>query len=1534
MILIIVFSTIDIDKGLLEELENRYGKIEAIYPANSLQQGFISYLLRYPEDDAYRVQVLFDYKTSLDIETYKKAWNVLIRLHPSLRTAFRWDEQLLQIVCGKGNLSYQYHDISKEQNKLNKLKNIQQEDRQHPFDLSNPSPFRLHIIKQTNNHYSILFSHHHIILDGYSLSILFNKISYYYEHLQRGLKITEQVDRTYLDAQYYYDKNKDEIKQYWDDEIKLVENINDLGLLFDKKIPIKEVSIIKESAVVSLNIIEEDFNLLKNLAVNMRLTLNTLIQFAWHKLLHIYTNDKQTIVGTTVTGRNIPIANIENSIGLHINTLPLVVDWDENNPIGEQLYKIQNKILQVNSYSSVNLASLQKQGDRLFHSLLIFENYSMLTKDDSATLNSIPVSDIQKTDYPFTLVVYEGENRLRIDFRYDNTLLNKERAQCYLNQMNLILQSLSADIEKPHNSISVITKKEHHKIIYNWNSTEKDYPQDKTVTQLFEEQVVKTPDNIALVFEDKSLTYKELDERSNQLAKYIRNIYKQTTKKDLLPSTLIPICVDRSFEMIIGILAIIKAGGAYITVNPSYPEDRIKYLLTDTNSKILLSQSWISDKLDVNIPVINLDDNVYKQEAIGELPRYSDAYDLVYVKYTSGTTGNPKGVLIRHNSLVNFVINEIKLLNTNATDRILQFGSFSFDVFELELYATLCSGAALYLLTVEIRNSVEQLIEYIDNNKITQVSFTPSFLNLLPLSSLTSVKTLLSVGERLNKDLLAKWFNKIPTIINGYGPTEITIGSMFYKYKTKTQPNIIGKPLNNYKVYILNEDLHLCPIGIPGIMYISGIGLASGYLNNEELTSKKFISNPFYKKYNLSDDYQKMYDTGDLGYWNNDGTISFVGREDDQVKINGIRIELAEIESNIKAYGDINNVKVLIIKKANIHYVVAYYAGKQEIDQEQLSSYLTTKLPDYMIPNAYVYMKELPLNSSGKLDIKELPEVNLTNEEDYIAPSTELEKQLCRIWEEVLGLEKVGITDDFFRIGGDSITAIKLVSFINNELQKNIQIADIFDLKTIQKLSIKLGDQKEEFIYKDYLLEEANQQDLYKPFPLNNVQQAYYLGRGSDFELGNIATHVYQECIYKDLDAIKLEHALNTLIKRHLGLRTVFIDNKQQYLEDIPYYKIRINECNSEADLLKIRDELSHKVYDPEIFPLFDICVSKYQAKYILHISVDALILDANSLFIFFEELKIFYNDINYSLPELKINYRDYILKYEQVRDSKLFIEAKNYWEEKLDSYEIGLDLPTLKEASEIKKPIFTRVTKTIRKELWDKILVKTSNYGISPTAFLLGVYGKVLSIWSGQGNLTINLTLFNRLPLHKQINDILGDFTVLELFDYNNKEDLVIRDIFAKYHKKLFFDIEHNLFDGIDLQRLIRRKKSLSNTEIIAPVVLTSILDGMGDNNNVDFGFALNDSYEGINYAITQTPQVWIDNKAYNNKDGLVAEWDYIEELLSRDLIENMHRAYCNLIEQLAILDWDKQNFPFVKLTEADNKVITTANSFYTPHN
>ncbi len=1059
---------------------------------------------------------------------------------------------------------------------------------------------------------------------------------------------------------------------------------------------------------------------------------------------------------------------------------------------------------------------------------------------------------------------------------------------------------------------------------------DKEYPNNKLITQLFEEQVLKTPNALAVIHDQKQLTYKQLNEKSNQLARYLQSCIR------INPDTLIAICLDRGMDMIIGILSIMKANGAYVPIDPEYPQDRISYILKDIDAQLLLTQSPFVSRLQVITPtqVLALDSCNYCHYSTSNLPTSCTNDNLAYVIYTSGTTGQPKGATTTHSLLVNRLLWQKETYLFSSQDNVLQKTPFVFDVSVWELLLPLIAGSRLIFAKTNGHKDAQYLYNIIKSQRISKLHFVPSMLSAF-LSSLTSnnnqnlscITDVFCSGEALSVRLANQFKQLFPSIKlhNLYGPTEVAIDVSAYS-DIPSNANLIhiGKPINNIVFYILDENKKPVSHGATGELYIAAPHLNRGYLNQPVLNAEKFILNPFATDIDIEQGRKQIYKTGDLARWLADGNVQYIGRNDFQIKIRGYRIELAEIEHVLTSIEGITQACVLNKQKNETQYLVGYLilAPHYAINDEIIGNQLRKKLPDYMIPDVFIRLTCFPLTINGKLDRKAFPEPLFITSSDYVPPSTDLEIQVVATWQNILKIDKIGLEDDFFKLGGNSLSAICLVSQINLGLGTQIGVKDIYTHRTINQLLSVIQRSAGNFIYKDFSISKGFI-DENSPFELTNVQQAYLYGRLADFELSNVSAHQYSELLFSHFNISRFEKALNHLIDEHSSLRTIFQDASQKIIAEVPFYKIKQHGHITQIELVQIRNRLSHKVYQNDNWPLFDFELSEINDQIVLHISVDVLILDGISMRLFFDQLARHYNNTEsepIKIAALEINFKDYVQKYHEVRASSLYADAKQYWLNKLDEYDFEAKIPLAINPGTIKNPEFFRLSTIIPPKKWQLIKEKANHFNLSLTCVVLYAYGLVLSKWSGQSSFCINLTLFHRLPLHKQVNELLGDFTVLELFNFKRILNETIHSGIAKVHNELWEDIEHNLFDGIDFQRLIRKNLGISQEHSLSPVVLTSML---GDKS----GSVYFDGYIGNGYSISQTSQVYLDNKAYENEGGFVAEWDYVEQVFDPLLIKEMHDEYCAVIELFAELDWQQPLSP-LSLSTKDQLLIDKANN------
>ena len=1083
----------DIDRVTSAEYLNKIQdgvEIEGVYLANSLQEGFIYHALNQGDvDDAYIVQLIWGYKSNLDVSKLKEAWNCTQKRFSSLRLRFLWQEELVQVIDKKGKLDWRYIDLSKEigeQERKKRIKEIKREDRKEVYRLEEGNLFRVYLIKQREDLYTCIYSYHHAILDGWSWPILYGYIHETYLKLLREERISIAIERTYEEAQKYLQKRKEKHESYWERYVgQIEEKVNLSGLLSsDSKVVISEYKHIKRPKEQALKIKDDLYKSLKEISRTEGVTINSILQYVWHKVLSVYGNSNQTVVGVTVSGRNLPINDIERSVGLYINTLPLIVNHS-NGAVIDAIKEIQENISEINIRSSVNLAKIQKGGERLFDSLFVYENYPNAKKEEVKKSLCIKFKGVvEKLDYPLGIVARDGNKEIIFKIHYAGELFDEEVIKRLLIITKELLGQIANNSGQNVEKLNYLSQAHYKEVAYKCNGTDKVYPCHKTIQTLFEEQAEKALDSVAVVYEDVKLTYRYLNERSNQLAHYLIEKY------DIKSDELIALCLDRNEHMIIAILGVLKAGGAYVPMDSSYPDERIKYVLEDMKAGIVLINKEHKERLcgiaEVDVVAIDSEETVEQISLESTVnPVTSTRSDnLAYVIYTSGTTGKPKGVMIEHKGVVNSSYAAIGHRSIIRNSKMLSSAPYVFDSFVLEIYPTLFAGGSLFISDEALRKDIYSIYDYCVRNRITNLFLTTKLAEeFLHLENDELCLTSLAVGgEKLRTQKIPRFH-----LVNEYGPTENTVCTTQFRVTGCNKDIPIGKPIANTRCYVLGKNLGLVPIGSVGELYIGGDGLARGYLNREELTREKFISNPFQtkeeKKQNKN---SRIYRTGDLVRWLPDGNLEYIGRNDFQVKIRGHRIELGEIEKTLANYKGIRQ-SVVLAKERKVagdtveedrectKYLVGYYVSEPELEEKNILSFLENKLPWYMLPNIWVRLDNLPLTINGKLDRKALPDPKFTDKDNYVRPRNDIERKMCQIWGEALRLDesKVGIRDDFFRLGGDSIISIQLVSRIRQRLDLHINVKDIFLFKTIEKLCenvLKQGADNAENEYEKFII--------------------------------------------------------------------------------------------------------------------------------------------------------------------------------------------------------------------------------------------------------------------------------------------------------------------------------------------------------------------------------------------------------------------------------------------------------------------------------
>ena len=1023
-----------------------------------------------PLSDRYNIPLTFKFSNNVKTKDLKEVLKIFIQRHSVMRSTFHETDGLLQrSVHSSCNIKINEHDVNSinQQNILSKIRDLSG----IPFNLEKGPLIRVHIFNGYQGGRILLFSVHHLIFDGASLKILCDEFELTYRFLMEGNHL-DILKYDYNDfqvwQQQWLDSDDAQLSQnYWLD--KLSGELPQLNLPVDNTLN-KNKSI--QGEVLKFSIPDVIVNRFKKLASDYKCSEYLVWLAAYFSFLSRYTSQQDIIVGTPSMGR--PDAKFDDIVGYFVNLIPLRYKINPHQKFIDLLKGFKNNIYEALMHADYPLPELinvlgdaNQRGDQpLFQTSFVW-NVTEQLKLDSDSLLGLEL-------YP--LIHESGEQSLSVELLSSSTGIEgllKYRSNYFAAEsigrikdsfINFI-DSIGIEPDSEIKELSLLTEADENKLLHTLNDTQVDYPSELCIHQLFEQQVEKTPNNIAIVFEEDSLSYTELNKRSNQLAHYL-------VKNGVKPDDILGLCIERSLEMMIGILAILKAGAAYLPLDPIHPKARLKHMINNSVLSMVLTQQKLISITEGQLQLV-LDDHDF----MASLAHYSvnnpriaglNSKHLAYVIYTSGSTGLPKGVMVEHQALVNRIDWMQKQYHLTENDVVLQKTPYSFDVSVWELSWFFTIGAKLVIAKPEGHKDPAYLSDIIQKNKVTTLHFVPSMLRVMltnrDWSHCNSLRQVFCSGEALSSDIAELHYDlNSATLHNLYGPTEAAIDVSYWQVPNESNLTLIpiGKPIQNIQLLILNAQLQLQPQGFPGELFIGGVGLARGYLNQPELTEERFIQHPF--SYNNT---ERLYRTGDLVRYLDDGNIEFIGRIDNQVKIRGFRIELEEIEQQLTAQPHIQSSLVVVKQQDEEIFLVAYLCTDTSIEESefinQIRMTLENLLPDYMIPSMFVMLKGFPLTVNGKIDRKALPEPEGWQfRGEYQPPEGNVELTLVAIWSKLLKIPQAQISADanFFQLGGHSLLIAKLINEVQDKIDLQIAYIDIFNFPSLRKLSTMISDE-------------------------------------------------------------------------------------------------------------------------------------------------------------------------------------------------------------------------------------------------------------------------------------------------------------------------------------------------------------------------------------------------------------------------------------------------------------------------------------------
>ena len=1048
------FPLASIEQTALDALPLTTSNLADLYPLSPMQSGMLFHSLYEPEGSAYLTQLCVDID-GLDVAKFKAAWQAVIARHDILRTGFiAQGDHHLQWVAKQVELPFT--DIDWRKTNEQDVTQVARDDLAQGFDLSAAPLMRLTLVQLTDKKYHLIWTCHHLLLDGWSTSIVMGEVLRHYAG--DSLPPITGHYRDYIS--WLVAQNSQATEAFWREQLSSLEAPTRLV----NSLPTQEVGVGYDEMKLVFDI--EQTAKLNDFTKTTRITMNTLVQGAWSLLLSRYCGQSTVAFGGTVAGRPDSIAGINEQVGLFINTLPVIVNANPEQKVGEWLQALQHQNITAREYEHTQLSDVQRWaghgGEGIFDSIMVFENYPVAEALKAGAPDDLvfgEVNNSEETNYPLTLTVTYSD-KLNVGFNYDSAHYDKETIEQLSQHLGSVLVQLIVSESQSLGEINFISASE-IKQLTTWGVNDTRYDNTQLVHQLIEQQAEQAPDATALVFEEQKLTYTELNQRANQLAHYL-------IAQGVKPEDKIGIAVERSIEMVVSLLAVLKAGAAYVPIDPELPQARIEYIVDSSDLKLLLSLSHLSADIaggSGGVSLVMLDELDITEFSAENPAIVIKGGQLAYVIYTSGSTGKPKGVANTHGALYNRLAWMQEAYSLTSEDKILQKTPFGFDVSVWEFFWPLMYGAQLVVAPVGVHKDPEALVNTINQHQISTLHFVPSMLQAFIASesstSCTSLTRIVCSGEALPAPLQATTLQKLPQaqLYNLYGPTEAAIDVTHWTCDGNGDVAVpIGAPISATSTYVLDSGLNLVPQGSIGELYLGGAGLARGYLNRTDLTSASFIANPFSKEGG------RLYRTGDLVHWNSVGVLEYQGRIDHQVKIRGFRIELGEIEAELLKQSDVYEAVVIAQEYQVNARLVAYIATKDEgeIDTQQIQMSLMQVLPNYMVPALVIVLKALPITPNGKVDRKALPEPEFVSGSQYQEPEGEVELILASIWTEVLEVEKVGRHDNFFELGGHSLTAMQVSAMLNKRCGYEMPIRYLFEAPELKSLALLLPKQLSE----------------------------------------------------------------------------------------------------------------------------------------------------------------------------------------------------------------------------------------------------------------------------------------------------------------------------------------------------------------------------------------------------------------------------------------------------------------------------------------
>lgn len=1497
-----------------------------------------------PDDPSYNNWRAVRLTGPLDVAALRRSLVEMVRRHQVLRSTFeQLDGQLRQKVHTAADLPLELVDLTgtPEDGRLQRAREHVSALAGRGFQLTRAPLLRAALVKLADHEHVLALVVHHIVADGWSVGIFWQEFARLYAAFRGGL--ASPLREVPLQYGEYAARQRLELQggalqrltEYWTRQLR---DLPSLELPTDRaRDAAARGSGARHSFTIPIDVVER----LAALSERENATLAMTLLGAFAVLLGRYAGAIDLAIGMPIANRN--RLESESLIGFLVNLLVVRTRLEGNPSLREMVRRVRQTAAEAYAHQDLPFERLVRElhvaRDASRHPLVqvlyVFHNTPPPDAPlDGLTVEDFPIdaaavpADLQLSLRP-TAQGLQGGLKYRADL-FESATIARIAAHYreLLTQFSTHPDRRLSEVRLPRESTDGVMP------AARGTASDPIWPDRQTldIVDRFRAVVERHPSRIAVKTPDWEWTYAQLDIASDSAAAHLQGLPAGANVALLFP---------HEGTAAAAMLGALKAGHPYVPLDPAYPRERLSYMLEDSGAFAIVASAptaALANQLSGGgrLQVIDIDSPPRAGQHRRAKSPPADA--LAYILYTSGSTGTPTGVMQTRRNLLHFMRTYAGNLGVGPADRLTLFSSYSFDAAVMDVFGALLSGATLLPVDVRSRSAAE-IWRWIADQRVTVYHSTPTLYRHLlgqpPPGIPGSIRLVVLGGEEVHAgdlELFDRHFGAQATLVNGFGPTESTLALQHF-VPAGSRPGVsrvpIGVPVEGVDVVLLNsrgEDAVL-----QGEIALRSRYFATGYWNRPTATALAFVPD-------TDGVGARLYRTGDHGRLLPNGAIEFLGRRDRQIKVAGHRIELGEIEATIRRH--VKEVAVTAVEGRPGHddrRIAAYVVLAEGTTLADVKEAVRGRLPQHMHPQSWMVLDSLPLTPTGKLDRRGLPPPSWDAREggrERVLPRTSTEEALTAIWADVLGVEGIGIDDDFFALGGHSLLATTLLSRIKSELSADLSLRALFDAPTVAAVAARIAEQHgkatehQEAIALSHLVPDPASR--HAPFPLTDVQQAYWLGRHEVFEGGNISTHSYTEIELEQPDVARITAAWNRLVARHDMMRAIVLpDGTQQVLEHVAPYEIQVidlghlDAAEAAGRLAAVRAEMSHQVMRPEVWPLFDVRLSLLgDGRGRLHASIDRLLFDAASARIILRELARLYVDPQADLPPLGLTFRDYVMAAERIETTELFKRSEQYWMSRLAELPPSPDLPLVKSPAGVSSPRFVRRSGTLDRDAWTHVKATAGRAGITASGVLLAAFSEVVAAWCRHGRFTLNLTLFNRRQLHPDVNHIVGDFTSTALLAVDCAGGGTFLERSRRLQRQLWQDLDHSHFSGVRVLRELARRQG-GATRALMPVVFTSTLNLPGDADQ-----ATGRAFGRLDYGISQTSQVWLDHQVAERDGALTFTWDAVDELFPADLLSEMFEAYEGLLRRLAIDagSWERDDLALLPDRQARERARVNA--------